>query len=194
MWILAIPLMVLNLLGGLVSGIWLALLQEWSIIGMGIIIILFGHHIIIFVLMLGMTLFGFSSIVLENKGNKAGSLFFFILFVMYLMALITVWCIAILVLFNRMVPKGIVKIPALFWSYGTATDPWVYVWYKDQSNNLLGTSLVFAEIAFFVVILMIFLKDPPFGELAIIFALIMAFAGFVRVAIVALKIYQKEKR
>ena len=35
---LTIPLMILNMLGGIVSGIWLAILGDWGTFGLGILL------------------------------------------------------------------------------------------------------------------------------------------------------------
>ena len=38
--VLAVPLSILNIFGGIVSGIWLAILGEWGLIGYGILALL----------------------------------------------------------------------------------------------------------------------------------------------------------
>ena len=51
--LLSIPLLILNLVGGITAGIWLAFLGEWKLIAIGIILFFISHHFLSLLLMLG---------------------------------------------------------------------------------------------------------------------------------------------
>ena len=51
MSVLAVPLMIVNMLGGIVSGIWLAVLGEWGAIGYGIAALVVSGLVLSIVLM-----------------------------------------------------------------------------------------------------------------------------------------------
>jgi hypothetical protein len=53
--LLVLPLMLLNVLGGIVGGIWLIVLGEWGALGVALIAIVFGAIICSFALMPGIS-------------------------------------------------------------------------------------------------------------------------------------------
>ena len=53
---LGIPLLILNWVGGIASGIWLAVLGEWSVLGMGLVLFFLSTAVLGFVLMPSMLL------------------------------------------------------------------------------------------------------------------------------------------
>jgi len=54
--ILSLPIMILNMVGGIIGGIWLAILGEWGLIGIGILL-MFTSHWILAILMMPSLLF-----------------------------------------------------------------------------------------------------------------------------------------
>jgi hypothetical protein len=54
--LLSVPFMFLNLFGGIVSGIWLAILGEWKLIGIGIGLLLTSHWFLAMLMMPGLLL------------------------------------------------------------------------------------------------------------------------------------------
>jgi lipoprotein signal peptidase len=72
---LTIPIMFLNMLGGLVSGIWLAILREWGAIGTGVILFFVSTGMIGILLMPSM-IFMAPATLCAKKGKTLGLIFF----------------------------------------------------------------------------------------------------------------------
>lgn len=119
---LSIPLMILNMLGGIVSGVWLGVLGEWRIIGAGILVFFVSTGLLGFALMPSLLLAAPAAYCAE-KGKTGGLVLFGALSSFYILALITAWCCGILFMFVKDATPGSL-IPRLLWSYGLATGPW----------------------------------------------------------------------
>jgi hypothetical protein len=72
---LSIPLMLLNMLGGIVSGIWLAILGEWGAVGAGVLGLFVSTSLLGFALMPGL-LFAVPAAYCLEKGKTIGLVFF----------------------------------------------------------------------------------------------------------------------
>ena len=75
--VLTIPILFLNMLGGIIAGIWLAFLGEWRLIFIGIIL-LFTSHFYLSLLMLPGMLLAPIGIRFYEKKNPLGHLFGFL--------------------------------------------------------------------------------------------------------------------
>jgi hypothetical protein len=84
--------MLLNLLGGIISGIWLVILGEWSEIFRGILFMVVSGFVISIALMPSL-LFAAPAALAIQEGKKLLGMFFGSLSVMYTFALMTIWCI-----------------------------------------------------------------------------------------------------
>lgn len=172
---LMLPLMVLNILGGIISGIWLGILGQWYVLLIGIVAALFGHKVLNVGIMIGMGIFGTPAMALERKGKRTGAMFFAVLNLLYIAFLICLWCFGILLLLGSFVNTA-APIPMMIWSYGVATGPWAYLSQKDQEaggNEFSAISTIFAQVAFVAMGLAVIFTDLPFFTLAVIFGSIM---------------------
>ncbi len=178
---LSIPLMILNMLGGIVAGIWLAILGQWGTIGAGILIFFVSTKILGLVIMPSMLLAA-PAAVYGEKGNTVGMVCFGALSSLYILAVITAWCCGILFFFVRDATASSL-IPRLLWSYGLATGPWAYMAGHDARGggsegfaSMLATFL--AQLAYVtIMILVIFTSITLLGTIKV-------FAGFMAVALV----------
>ena len=118
---LSFPLMILNLLGGIISGVWLAILGEWGTIGNGLLFLFTSTFLIGFALMPSLLL-DVPAVYCAEKGKTIGLVFFGGLSSVYTLALVTVWCCGILYMFVKDATSASL-IPRLIWSYGVATGP-----------------------------------------------------------------------
>jgi hypothetical protein len=177
--VLSIPLMMLNILGGTVAGIWLAILGEWGTIVDGILLLIFSFISSGFVLMPSM-LFTAPAIRCAEKGKTTGALCFAALSSLYILAVITLWCCGILFLFVHDATASNL-IPRLLWSYGLATAPWAYIAGQDaRSGDAFASMLVtfFAELAYLtIMVLIVFFSITILGAIKV-------FAGFMAVTLV----------
>ena len=120
----AVPLQLLNIFGGIIAGIWLAILGQWSIIGYGLLILigcLFVEFILALVMIPGL-LFVLPASALHKKGYKLSAYLFEFLLGFYIMTVLTVWCMGILTFFVKQAGSNSL-IPILLWSYGIVSIP-----------------------------------------------------------------------
>jgi hypothetical protein len=190
---LSVPLVILNMLGGIVSGIWLAFLRDWRTIGLGIAFFFASTIILGFVLMPSMLLMAPAAYFAE-KGKTIGVVCFGTLSSLYTLALIAIWCCGVLFLFvNDATASNI--IPRLIWSYGVATGPWAYMASKEQgpgSEGLASSIATFlAQLAYLVIMVLVLITPIT------LIAAIKIFGGFMLVGLVlqitAAVMIQKER-
>jgi len=175
---LTVPIMILNILGGVVSGIWLAILGEWGEIIRGIIFIVVSGFAISFALMPSL-LFAGPAVMAIEKGKKTLGVFFGFLSVLYTVILITVWCVWIMWLFVSSATADSF-IPLLIWSYGVALAPWMWLAQKDQQggggNEYSIFTTFFAQISYIIAMLMFFF-GATFRTIATVFGTTMIIGG-----------------
>lgn len=169
---LALPFMVLNMLGGIVSGIWLAFLRDWASIGYGVASLFVSAIGLSLVLMPGM-IFTAPTAYFAAKGRLFLALIFGSISNLYTAAVITVWCCGVLFAFLRGSAESNF-LPRLLWSYGIALSPWSYMASKEGES--WGASLLTftAQIAYVAVAFMIFFASVTGVEVVMVFAGIMA--------------------
>ena len=180
---LTVPIMFLNLLGGIISGIWLAILGEWGEIFRGVLFMVISGFAISIALMPSL-LFAAPAAMAIEKGKKLLGMFFGSLSVLYTIGLMTVWCIWIMWLFVSSANDSSL-IPLLIWSYGVALAPWMWLAQKDQQgggNEFSMFSIFFAQISYILGMILFFL-GATLGIIAVIFGAIMLFGGILQVFI-----------
>lgn len=172
--IFAVPLMLLNMLGGIVAGIWLAILGKWGIIGYGVAA-LFVSSFGIAIAMAPSLLLAAPAFMLYKKGSKIGYYFFGFLSALYTITILTLWCIAVLYFFARQASSSSF-IPILLWSYVVATGPISWLAQKEAQGGGgegAAASAFFAEIAYVTVILAVYFFSVSLIDAIILFGAIM---------------------
>lgn len=180
---LTVPIMILNLLGGIISGIWLAILGEWGEIFRGVLIMVVGGFAISIAL-IPSWLFAAPAAMAIEKGKKLLGMFFGSLSILYTIVLITIWCMWVLGLFVSSANESSL-IPLLIWSYGVALAPWMYLSQKDQEgggNEYSIFTTFFAQTAYILGMILFFL-GTTLGAITIIFGIIMLTGGILQVII-----------
>jgi len=144
--VLMVPLMFLNLLGGIVSGIWLAILGEWGGIGAGLVASIGGVFFIGFLLLPGF-LVSVPAIFMMNKGGILKALGFVVGMVGMLWTFIVMsgWGMFSFDYFMARADADS-RIPYLIWAYGVATGPWAHMASKED-NEYSIFSVFFLQIA-----------------------------------------------
>jgi hypothetical protein len=173
-----LPLMILNLVGGIVAAVWLAILGDWVVFGIGIAIAILGSWIIKITLVPARILFGAPGIALANRGKNGGALLFGLLNAIYTSALICAWCLSVFYLMTTITRSDSI-IPLTLFAYGCSTAPWAYLSQKDQQaggNEYSNLLVLFAEIAFVIAGFIKVITNIEFRKLLIIFSCIMAVA------------------
>jgi hypothetical protein len=169
--VLLVPLGIMNLLGGLISGIWLAFLGHWGLIGYGFLIIAFASFGIGFAMMPSL-LFAVPAMSLIEKGNNFFGYIFLLLSSLYTYGILTLWCILILTYYMNQVDNDSI-IPVLIWSYGVATGPIGFIAQKER-NEYSVIATFFIKIAYFISIISIYFIGLTFLNLLIIFGITMS--------------------
>lgn len=180
---IAVPIMILNLLGGIISGIWLVILGEWDEIIRGIIFIVVSGFVISFALMPGLLFAGPAAMAME-RGKKILGVFLGSFSILYTVALISIWCIWIMWLFVSSAPESSL-IPLLIWSYGVALAPWMWLAQEDQrggGNEFSILTTLFAQVAY-IFGMIIFFFGATFGTIAITFGIIMLIGAALQIII-----------
>ncbi|MDD5055362.1 MAG: hypothetical protein PHZ00_03785 [Candidatus Peribacteraceae bacterium] len=151
MTICTIPIMLLNVFGGIISGIWLAILGEWNIILLSIVLFFASTFTISIALMPSMLLIAPAAVLLQ-RGNKLW-LFFGALNLLYTFVVIIIWCMWILNTYvNAANDRSL--LPILIWSYGTALGPWLYFASKERDNSSTMFTTFIVALSYIVAMIM----------------------------------------
>jgi hypothetical protein len=176
-FLIVTPLMVLNLFGGIVSGIWLAVLGEWSLIIKGIAATVIAPFPLGLVLLPSLV-FVIPAAPLIERGRIIMASPFILMTMTYTVGVISVWCAAVFYYFMYDVSSE-TAIPTLIWSYGVAVGPWTFLGQKDlqsDPNSKVMISVFFAQVGYIVTGLIFIFGGSTIDELAIIFFGIMMIA------------------
>jgi len=176
------PFFILNMLGGVVAAIWLAILGQWGAIGIGVAV-MFGAHFAIAIAMMPQIALGMPSAWLLEKGYRVLGAIFALPALIYLYALITFWCGIVLQSSMARVSTEAMLIPMVLWSYAVATAPWTYM--AQRENNIgSSTPIFFMELGYIVAGSMIVFGRSAFGDAMVVFAGIMVVAVIAQWAVV----------
>jgi len=184
---LAAPLMILNFFGGIVSGIWLAILGDWHVIIQGVIFLIFSSFAISFALMPSL-LFAAPAALAIQKGKNVLGIILSVPALLYTVALITAWCLWVFWLFSSSA-DGHNLIPLLIWSYGVAISPWSWLAQKESQGGGGEAAIFvtfFAEIAC-VATIILFLFGINLTTIGVIFASIMVIGEILQLSLLFLQ-------
>ncbi len=147
-----LPIMVLNFVGGLVGGIWLAFLGEWRLIGIGIAMLFTSHMVLGILIMIGFPLAALG-LKMMKKFKPIGLLLGFLgQFYTNLLILLTCGIAYFLCISFFSSDSVIAFIPYLLWSWGMALGPWQYMASKEPDNEFSGFT-IFVAAAFYLLFL-----------------------------------------
>ena len=169
----ALPIVFINNLGLIAGGIWLLILGEWDIIIPGLVILLSGYVLPLWVFMVGLIFVIPSTYFIEKNNQTAGMIFDF-LNVLFTVAVIVVWCVIVLFYFLKLAGYGSFY-PTILWSYCIAASPISYLAYKDlQGGNEAAMILAFfAELSYLIIILGFILVGMTVTSVWILFSSFM---------------------
>jgi len=170
-------------LGSLLAGIWLAVLGEWRAIGTGVFLILFSHWLLMIVLLPSLVFTAPATRALD-RGDLLGAAFWSSLDNAYTFGIMTLWCCGVLFFFAARA-TGSDFLPRLFWSYGVALAPWIYLASKEPADNTSAISVLLAELAYLALIATAWFGRLSFPGALKIFAGFMAVALVIQVAVIA---------
>jgi hypothetical protein len=130
--VLSLPLFLLNMFGGVVSGIWLMVLGRWGEFVLGIFILFGGSFLIGLVLLPSFGVQSAAAVLMKNKRPIISAILLF-LGCLWTYVVMYLWCG---VIFSRMVEgaEGHM-IPLALWGYANAVGPWGYMASKDREAS-----------------------------------------------------------
>ncbi len=156
--ILAIPIVLLNVVGSIVGGIWLACLGEWELIGIGVLLLFTSPCFLSLLMLPGSLISG----VAMGFAKKNKSIFYLLGFLsqIYVDLLIVATCVFAFVICSSYYrePIGVNYIPYLLWSWGMALTPWQFFASKEPDNKTSMTTVFLASIFYYLFLISIFIS------------------------------------
>lgn len=187
---LGIPLNLLNALGGIVSVIWLLVGGDWRTIVAGVVILLFSSFLVRILMLPGLAITAVT-VAIGAKKDMKGMAFFTAAFLgnLYFIAVITVWCLVILVVFLFLGDKAHASspLPYLLGSYAIALSPLQRMAALENGPGMqgLGTIIIVffaqvAQVAYVVTMLMMWLGSPSLANVGVAFSAVMVVAWVIQ--------------
>lgn len=137
--LLGVPLMLLNLLAGLVGGVGLLIQGEWSLFFGGIAYAIAGPFILSIAMLPGM-IFAPLAVMADERRRPTLAVFAAIPSLIWTYIVVSVSCV---IAFSTVVSNSDGGFFHLLWGYSTATAPWSFMAQKDrQSGNDASTTLM----------------------------------------------------
>jgi hypothetical protein len=171
----------LNLLGSIVSGVWLAFLGEWWALGYGLALLLASTLGVSFAL-LPSILLAAPGVYFLSRGPRFLAYPFAFLSNVYTAAVVTGWCVWVLQLYLQHAARRSF-LPLLLWSYSAATGPWTYLASKDRDNPASMITATAAQLGYIVMMVMTFFFSPTLRDEAVAFGIVMGLALIVQFAV-----------
>ena len=148
----AIPIMYLNLGAGIVGGVWLAVIGQWELIGIGLVLLITSHWILSLLLLPSLPVAALGMYLYQKKSPFAFVMGFLSQF--YNNLLIVATCVAAYFLCSSF-HKGasaVGFVPFLLWSWGMGLGPWQYMASKEPDNEFSHIT-IFSASAFYLLFL-----------------------------------------
>lgn len=143
--LLVLPFILLNMLGGLCGGIWLAILGEWRLVFFGILYMMGGSFLISFLLLPGMAFAAPAAMAAERRRFVLTAILG-VPAIGWTFAAMTVSCVLISAAIGRHIEGS--PIPYLLWAYAAATAPWSYMASAEarSGNDSASGPLLFCQL------------------------------------------------
>ncbi len=161
----------------LISGIWLAVVDNWGLIAYGVTVSFISIFGLVSALMPGM-LFAGPAAAFKKNNKKMGFYILSCLTTFYSMTVMSIWCITIMHFFLKESGAGSF-VPTLLWSYCVAIGPILWISNKDiQSKERYAiNATVFAQLACLSLVFVNILITLPLAWNIALFTMVML-AGF----------------
>lgn len=155
--ILLLPLMLLNVLGGIVGAVWLMFLGQWGALGIALIATIFGAMVCGLALMPGMLITA-PALFLYEKGGVARISSFPLFFagLLWTFAVMSGWAVIWYGYFLKRADASSL-VPMLLIAFSVATGPWGYMAQKEaqSGNEYSSITTVFLQISCAVILVML---------------------------------------
>lgn len=178
-------LSMLNVFGGVIGGIWLAVLGEWRLFLMGLLASLVAPLPLGLAVVPGGLLFGLPGLKLLEKGHIILSAPFVFLSQAYTLAIVGIWCFGVFLFFMGKA-NDLPLWPMLLWSYSVAMAPWSYLAQKEMQTGggqAESITLFFAQLAFVAMVLTGLIFGWHLSTLVAVFAGVLLIGAVVQTVI-----------
>lgn len=132
--LISTTMLAVNALGPIVSGIWLAILGEWGLIGAGVAYMALGVFLIGILIAPGMA-FAVGGGALAERGSKVGAIIVSLPALLWTYAVAIGTCVTVFLFAVEHIEWDSNPIPYLVWAFGTATAPWTYMALKEDQAS-----------------------------------------------------------
>jgi hypothetical protein len=122
--LISIPVKLLNFGGGIVGGIWLAMLGKWGLLGLGVASMFISSFGLALALMPGLLFMVPGGLAIDRGRYVVGGLCL-VLSNLWAYIVMTVWSVGCFKVVFGHYDSGSIW-PYLLWAYGVATGPWTY--------------------------------------------------------------------
>jgi hypothetical protein len=155
--VLSVPIIILNMGASIIGGIWLAILGQWGLIGIGVFLLFTSHWYLSLLMIPSLPIAAIAAKLFEKK-NPLGYIVGFISQV-YTNLLIVGTCVMAFIICSRHYAGdiGIGYIPYLLWSWGMALGPWQFFASKEPDNEFSVIKLFSASVFYFLFLISIFI-------------------------------------
>jgi hypothetical protein len=174
--LLVVPIAILNFGGGIVGAIWLAVLGQWSLIGIGLAAAIFSTMLIGIVLMPGF-IFAAPAAIAFDKGHYFVGVLLGTVSALWTYIVIVAWCVLAFGFVVDQHRSGTI-LPYLLWAYSVSTGPWTYMAQREAAadpNSFSPLTAFFACVgAAAMMAIYLFMSRPTLVSAGIAFIITMA--------------------
>lgn len=159
--VVGLVLGLLNLIGGIVAGVWLMVIGEWNLFLVGIAILFVGAFAASMLLAPGMLLAG-ASIAAFDKGKAVVGWPLLILSSAWTYAVVIAWGVGAFLWFGNKVDADN-AVPVWLWSYGAATGVWAFMASKEPEGSAAPVTAFAAQVGYIVLSVCVIALDWELG-------------------------------
>jgi len=180
--LVTVALIVVNLLGGLIAGIWLAVLGEWRTIFLGFAFSFAMPWAWMIASLPTMALAGMMMGKADLAPDASPPLTLIVPGALYTNSLICAWVLLCFWFFTNRIDDNS-SVPFLLWAYSTAMSPLAYMASKERDGNWAESLGIIGAIATFVVLLILHIFDASMTSKIWATALVAVVLGFTAVTL-----------
>jgi hypothetical protein len=186
--LLVVPIAILNFGGGILGGIWLAVLGEWSLIGIGLAATIASTMLLSLMLMPGLLFSAPAALALE-KGHYFIGILLGAVSALWTYIVIVAWCVLAFGFVVYQHHSGSIW-PYLLWAYSVSTGPWTYMAQQEaraDPNSFSPLTAFFACVgAVAMMATYLLMSRPTLASAGIAFLITMAVSFVLQITMVVL--------
>lgn len=175
--VLMMPVMFLNVFGGIIGAVWLIIIEKWTPLGIAILAAIISSYIIRLALMPAMLL-SIPATTMIKKGPPLIGHFFMLLSHAYIFGVLWYWSISLFGISASYIRSNGNGIPLLLITYFVATAPIGYIANKDSDSPTIAVTAMCTMLGCAVFMLSLMFGVTP-GMATILFVVIMIVGIFI---------------